>query len=236
MRSSSGGEIGQSVRVVAVTVSDVLDELLVVVPEFGPTFDAHVADYGILPHVLFGDFARFVLAAHERRDTDVEHRSLAFLDWALREGDDDVENLVAVSSSRTSTSRNTADSSQCGLMPCERRRSDNETGFAGRRTADRALARRCRIGQAVAGSEREIMSDDPRTELIHVPDIIMMRLSRAVRLLEVLDFAWEVERADGKVGPVSGGSVVVSQEPAAPRQVPLGTAVRIRARVVDSDT
>jgi hypothetical protein len=47
--------------------------------------------------VLFGDLARFVTAAHERRDTDVEHRSLAFLDWALREGDPDVENLVAVS-------------------------------------------------------------------------------------------------------------------------------------------
>ena len=79
------------------TVPDVLDELLVAVPEFGPTFDEHVADYGILPHVLFGDLTRFVLAAHERRDTEVESRSLAFLDWALREGDDDVENLVAVS-------------------------------------------------------------------------------------------------------------------------------------------
>jgi hypothetical protein len=83
------------VRVAALTVAEVLDELLVALPEFRPTFDEHLADYGVLPHVLFGDLTRFVLAAHERGDTNVEERSLAFLDRALLEGDKDVQNLVA---------------------------------------------------------------------------------------------------------------------------------------------
>jgi hypothetical protein len=59
--------------------------------------DEHVAEYdAVLVHILFGDLTRFVLAAHERGDTDVEQRSLSFLDRALREGDEQVRNLVAV--------------------------------------------------------------------------------------------------------------------------------------------
>jgi hypothetical protein len=77
-------------------MSEALDELLVAVPEFRETFDEHVADYGVLPHVLFGDLTRFVLAAHDRHDEDLERRSLSFLDHALRDGDKDVQNLVAV--------------------------------------------------------------------------------------------------------------------------------------------
>ena len=71
------------------------------------------------------------------------------------------------------------------------------------------------------------MSDDPGMGLIHIPDITVMSLSRAVRLLEVLGLAWEVERADGEVGTVSGASVVMSQSPVPGLRVPLGTAVRI---------
>ncbi len=81
----------------ALSVSDVLDELRIAIPEFNQTFDEHVAEYGVLPHVLFGDLTRFVVSAHERRDTDLENRSLAFLDRALLLGDGDVVNLVAVS-------------------------------------------------------------------------------------------------------------------------------------------
>jgi hypothetical protein len=80
------------------TTSDAIEALRVAVPEFDAPIDEHVAGFDeMLPHVLFGDLARFVLAAHESRDTDVEQRSLAFLDRALREGDDEVQNLVAVS-------------------------------------------------------------------------------------------------------------------------------------------
>jgi hypothetical protein len=84
--------------VVALTPSDVIDALRSTVPEFGPTIDDHVEECGeTLPHVLFGDLTRFLLAAHARGDADVELRSLAILDEALREGDDQVQNLVAVS-------------------------------------------------------------------------------------------------------------------------------------------
>src|SRR5207253_247565 len=90
--------IGQSGAMAVLTYSGVPEALRAAVPEFGPTIDEHVADYdSVLAHVLFGDLSRFVLAAHERGDTDVEERSLAFLDRALREGDEQVRTLVAVS-------------------------------------------------------------------------------------------------------------------------------------------
>jgi hypothetical protein len=80
------------------TYADVPDELRAAVPEFGPTIDEHLADHHeVLLHVLFGDLTRFVVTAHARGDTDVGQRSLAFLDRALREGDEYVQNLVAVS-------------------------------------------------------------------------------------------------------------------------------------------
>jgi hypothetical protein len=80
------------------TFMEIPEALRAVVPEFGPTIDEHVAEYDeVLAHVLFGDLTRFVLAAHERGDTDLEQRSLSFLERALREGDEQVQNLVAVS-------------------------------------------------------------------------------------------------------------------------------------------
>ena len=74
------------------------DALRRAVPEFGAAIDEHVADHGgVLPHVLFGDLSRFVLAAHHAGDHELVSRSLAFLELALLEGDDGVQNLVAVS-------------------------------------------------------------------------------------------------------------------------------------------
>jgi hypothetical protein len=68
------------------------------VPEFGSSIDEHIDDFDeVLPHILFGDFTRFVLAAHERGDREVEQRCLEFLDLALRDGDEMVQNLVSVS-------------------------------------------------------------------------------------------------------------------------------------------
>ena len=72
--------------------------LVAAVPEFRPVLDEHVADFDeVLPHVLFGDLTRFVLAAHERGDTALVSRSLEWLDRALRGGDERVQNVVAVS-------------------------------------------------------------------------------------------------------------------------------------------
>jgi hypothetical protein len=82
----------------AFTYGTVHEELRLAVPEFGPAVDEHVAEYDeVLQHVLFGDLTRFVLAAHERGDREVEERCLGFLDRAVRDGDDEVKNLVLVS-------------------------------------------------------------------------------------------------------------------------------------------
>jgi len=90
--------IGHSGAVAVLTYSEVPDALRAAVPEFGPMIDEHVADNDeVLLHLLFGDLTRFVIAAHERGDTDVEHRSLSFLERALREGDEAVQNVVEVS-------------------------------------------------------------------------------------------------------------------------------------------
>ena len=85
-------------RVAPLISADLISALYAAVPDFGPMIDEHVASYGeLLPHVLFGDLTRFVLAGHERGDRDLERRSLSFLDRALREGDEEVRNLVQVS-------------------------------------------------------------------------------------------------------------------------------------------
>lgn len=75
--------------------ADVVDELRTAVPEFAPTIDDHEQFYEqTLPHVLFGDLMRFILAAREDGDDDVVQRSRAFLERALREGDDATRTLV----------------------------------------------------------------------------------------------------------------------------------------------
>ena len=78
--------------------ADALDRLIAEVPDFQPVLDEHRHDNeGVLPHVLFGDLTRFVLDARANDDADRVTRSLTFLDRALRDGDDYVQNLVAVS-------------------------------------------------------------------------------------------------------------------------------------------
>ena len=72
--------------------------LATAIPEFRPAIGEHVEVYGeLLPHVLFGDLTRFVLAARARQDQELVQRSLAFLEDAMREGDQGVRDLVAVS-------------------------------------------------------------------------------------------------------------------------------------------
>ncbi len=78
--------------------SEVESALRAAVPEFASSIEEHLADNDeLLPHVLFGDLTRFVVAAHQRGEGDLVRRVLTFLDSALRDGDDKVQNLVEVS-------------------------------------------------------------------------------------------------------------------------------------------
>lgn len=90
--------IGHAHGVAGLVYSDVHEALREAVPEFGPVIDEHIAYYeGPVQHVLFGDLTRFVLGARQRGDHLLVERCLGFLDVALRDGDDEVQNLVAVS-------------------------------------------------------------------------------------------------------------------------------------------
>ena len=61
--------------------------------------EEHVADQGgeLLLHLLMGDLRRLAIAAFDRGDGDLLQRLLSVLDAALRDGDERVENAVAVS-------------------------------------------------------------------------------------------------------------------------------------------
>jgi len=75
-----------------------MKRLRAAVPEFADMIDQHLATYGeLLAHLLFGDLARFALAAHERGDKDVVRRCFDYLEKELDEGDDLTRNLVKVS-------------------------------------------------------------------------------------------------------------------------------------------
>lgn len=77
---------------------DVVDRLVRRLPEFRDALNEHLRDNdGLLPHVLFGDLTRFVLRARKDGHDDIVRRALAFLDEALRHGDERTKNLVAVS-------------------------------------------------------------------------------------------------------------------------------------------
>ena len=92
-----GRHNGQSVAVAALTRSSIYAALRAAVPEFGPTIDEHLAEFGDdVPYLLFGDMTRFVLAAQADGAKDLVRRCLGFLDLALREGDHGVQDLVAV--------------------------------------------------------------------------------------------------------------------------------------------
>ena len=76
----------------------IVDDLVSELPEFESTIREQVQTYDdLLPHVLFGDFTRFVIAAWRSGDTELLGRCLDFLERALLEGDEKVRNLVEVS-------------------------------------------------------------------------------------------------------------------------------------------
>jgi hypothetical protein len=96
-RYPTGGRIGKACGV-AMTVDALLGELRTDVPELVPVIDEHISTHDqVLPHVLLGDVTWFVVEAHADGTTGVEDRCLRVLDRALREGDEEVVNVVEAS-------------------------------------------------------------------------------------------------------------------------------------------
>jgi hypothetical protein len=83
---------------VSMQYETVTNELVSDVPEFENCIREHVEAYdALLPHVLFGDFTRFVISAWRSDDNELLGRCLDFLERALVEGDERVQNLIAAS-------------------------------------------------------------------------------------------------------------------------------------------
>ncbi len=61
--------------------------------------DEHLRDQDgeLLLHLLVADLRRFAIATFESGDEDLSHRLLSAMDIGFREGDEEVENAIAVS-------------------------------------------------------------------------------------------------------------------------------------------
>lgn len=81
------------------TQDSVTSALVRAVPEFSEALDEHLEDTGgeVLPHLLFGDLTRFVITAHDKGSGELVQRTLRFLERAIRDGDQDVQDVVAAS-------------------------------------------------------------------------------------------------------------------------------------------
>jgi hypothetical protein len=81
-----------------VTKETFIQDLLEAVPEARPTVEEHLHDNDeLLLHLLMADLLRLAVGTSGRDERDLTKRLLAFVDRALREGDDAVENAVRVS-------------------------------------------------------------------------------------------------------------------------------------------
>lgn len=81
-----------------ITTDNFVSELLKQVPELRPAMDKHVSENDeILPHVFFGDVARFALQEAFMRRSDALRRLLNDLELAMTCGNDEVQNVIAVS-------------------------------------------------------------------------------------------------------------------------------------------
>lgn len=84
-----------------------VETLLLQVPELKPVFDEHIHDNDeLLPHVFMGDVTRFVVDLHENAlkgdaastaSSDALRRTLDTLESAMRSGNEEVQELIAVS-------------------------------------------------------------------------------------------------------------------------------------------
>lgn len=82
-------------------------KLMKEIPEFKPVYKEHIDYYeGLLPHVLMGDFTRFVVDNYRRgiaaeadseRHMDVVRRSLDFMERVMASPDLKLQELVSVS-------------------------------------------------------------------------------------------------------------------------------------------
>ena|SRR5438105_2604476 len=83
----------------AVTEASFVEQLLREVPEAAGVVSEHMSDYDgeLLLHLLMADLLRFTVQAFHTGQSDVVMRALGFVDRALDEGDEAVENAVAVS-------------------------------------------------------------------------------------------------------------------------------------------
>jgi hypothetical protein len=83
----------------SLTLATFVEKLIQHVPELKTIYDQHVFENGtLLPHVLFGDIARFVIAkAHERKSSSSLDRLLEHLENGLRNGSKEVKELIKAS-------------------------------------------------------------------------------------------------------------------------------------------
>src|SRR5262245_52642865 len=81
------------------TAQDFVHRLVVEVPETRQVVAEHLEDqYGeLLLHLLMADLLRFAVAQYHAGQVDASARCLTMVDAALRQGDEYVENAVAVS-------------------------------------------------------------------------------------------------------------------------------------------
>ncbi|MEW6153554.1 MAG: hypothetical protein AB1673_06145 [Actinomycetota bacterium] len=81
------------------TEADFVRSLVDEAPEIRDLIDVHLRDQSgeLLLHLLVADVRRVAVDAFQRGDGDLLRRLLDLLDRALREGDELVENAVAVS-------------------------------------------------------------------------------------------------------------------------------------------
>jgi hypothetical protein len=81
------------------TIASFIEELLRLLPQLKSIYDEHLADNEtLLPHVFMGDVTRFVVAEAEKSTSrDVLERLLGHLEEGLKNGPEQVKELVVVS-------------------------------------------------------------------------------------------------------------------------------------------
>ncbi|HEY0152060.1 MAG TPA: hypothetical protein VGB92_08690 [Longimicrobium sp.] len=79
-------------------VADLFDELARVTPVLSAARTEHLSDHGeLLPHVLMGDIRRLLAQAAEGASEATLRSPLNLLDCFMTEGDEEVQNVIAVS-------------------------------------------------------------------------------------------------------------------------------------------
>lgn len=83
----------------AVTTSEFVTALAARVPETNAAVNEHLVDHEgeLLLHLAMGDLRRLAIDWFGAKRTGALGRLLSVLEWALREGDEYVQNAVAVS-------------------------------------------------------------------------------------------------------------------------------------------